>query len=226
MRKITAPAIPWRWASASSRSRHRRLGAGPAARDLPEGTGYFLPKGADVVMQVHYHRNGRVEKDRTQIGLYFAKKPVASRFQSVVVRGNFIVIPRTTITTQINGTRRTDRGRHALLGHAAHAHARPGDQGDDDAARRQAGDAHRHQGLGLQLAGDVLLQGADPGQGGHASSTSRPSTTTATRTRTTPSTRRSWSGSASRRPTRCASSSWAAHHLGPDPGRSVRPAAS
>jgi peroxiredoxin len=46
---------------------------GHLARFLPDGFGYFLPKGADVVMQVHYHRNGRPEKDRTRVGLYFAK---------------------------------------------------------------------------------------------------------------------------------------------------------
>jgi len=40
---------------------------------LPEGTGYFLPKGSDVVVQMHYHRTGRPETDRTKIGLYFAK---------------------------------------------------------------------------------------------------------------------------------------------------------
>lgn len=47
---------------------------GQVARFLPEGTGYLLPKGATIVIQVHYHRNGKPEKDRTQIGLYFAKK--------------------------------------------------------------------------------------------------------------------------------------------------------
>jgi peroxiredoxin len=46
---------------------------GQVPRYLPKGFGYFLPKGSDVVIQVHYHRNGRLEKDRTQIGLYFAK---------------------------------------------------------------------------------------------------------------------------------------------------------
>src|SRR5262249_12361393 len=40
---------------------------GQMARSLPESTGYSLPKGSDVVVQMHYHRNGRVEKDRTQI---------------------------------------------------------------------------------------------------------------------------------------------------------------
>jgi peroxiredoxin len=60
---------------------------GQMGRYLPEGTCYFLPKGADIVMQVHYHRNGRVEKDRMSIGLYFAKKPVERRLQSVVYAG-------------------------------------------------------------------------------------------------------------------------------------------
>ena len=42
---------------------------------LPEGTGYLLPKGSDVVLQIHYHRSGRPETDRTRIGFYFAKDP-------------------------------------------------------------------------------------------------------------------------------------------------------
>jgi hypothetical protein len=46
---------------------------GQMPRHLPAGLGYFLPRGADVVMQVHYHRDGRLEKDRTAVGLYFAR---------------------------------------------------------------------------------------------------------------------------------------------------------
>lgn len=66
---------------------------GQVPRHLPEGSGFFLPKGADVVMQMHYHRNGRVEKDRTQVGLYLVKKPVNRRYQSAVIPGRFISIP-------------------------------------------------------------------------------------------------------------------------------------
>lgn len=55
---------------------------------LPAGTGYFLPKGSDVVVQMHYHRNGRPEKDRTKIGLYFAKDPKALKpLQLLIVPG-------------------------------------------------------------------------------------------------------------------------------------------
>src|SRR5262249_33603341 len=55
---------------------------GQRARYLPEGYGYPLPKGSDVVLQLHYHRNGRVEKDRTSLGLYFAKKPGVKRYKN------------------------------------------------------------------------------------------------------------------------------------------------
>jgi thiol-disulfide isomerase/thioredoxin len=60
---------------------------GQLARQLPEGAFYPLPAGSDVVVQVHYHRDGRPEKDQTQIGLYFAKKKMTRRIQSVVIPG-------------------------------------------------------------------------------------------------------------------------------------------
>lgn len=42
----------------------------------PDGVGRPLKKNARIVLEVHYHRNGRREKDRTRIGLHFSKKPV------------------------------------------------------------------------------------------------------------------------------------------------------
>jgi hypothetical protein len=67
---------------------------GQMAHQLPEGYGWLLPKGADVVLQVHYHRNGRVEKDRTQIGLYFAKKADGMKpYKGGAIAGQFFAIP-------------------------------------------------------------------------------------------------------------------------------------
>ncbi len=60
---------------------------GQMPRVLPQGAGYYLPRGADVVMQVHYHRDGKVETDRCQLGLYFAREPVAKRFQGLAIPG-------------------------------------------------------------------------------------------------------------------------------------------
>ena len=60
---------------------------GQMPRVLPKGTGYYLPKGADVIMQAHYHRDGRLEKDRTSIGLFFVKQPKARLYQTAVMAG-------------------------------------------------------------------------------------------------------------------------------------------
>jgi mono/diheme cytochrome c family protein/peroxiredoxin len=70
----------------------------------PEGTGFFLPKGSDVVLQVHYHRNGRLEKDRTQIGLYFAKEKVSKPFGGMVIPGRFVAIPSGDEQFKVHGT--------------------------------------------------------------------------------------------------------------------------
>ena len=44
------------------------------AQITPTAVGIWLPKGADIVLQVHYHRDGKPEEaDQTQIGLTFAK---------------------------------------------------------------------------------------------------------------------------------------------------------
>jgi len=66
---------------------------GQIVRHLPDGYGYLLPKGSDIVLQLHYHRNGRVEKDRTSLGLYFAKGNRSKRWKGMVIPGRFLVIP-------------------------------------------------------------------------------------------------------------------------------------
>ncbi len=62
-------------------------------KKLPDGMGQRLAKGADVCVHIHYHRTGKEEKDRTKIGLYFAKKPVTERFTWIPVTGLFWAIP-------------------------------------------------------------------------------------------------------------------------------------
>jgi peroxiredoxin len=49
---------------------------GSQPSQLPDGIGRSLPKGADVIIQVHYHPNGKTEVDRTRIALRFSRKPV------------------------------------------------------------------------------------------------------------------------------------------------------
>ncbi len=66
---------------------------GNAATHLPEGVGRSLPKGADVILQVHYHPDGRPEVDRTGIGLHFARKPVRQTLQWKGVMSRNIRLP-------------------------------------------------------------------------------------------------------------------------------------
>jgi len=62
-------------------------------RFLPEGIGRFLPRNADIVLQVHYHRSGKLETDRTKIALYFAKGPVDKRIRSFPLAKLLLRIP-------------------------------------------------------------------------------------------------------------------------------------
>lgn len=66
---------------------------GQIVRHLPDGYGYLVPKGADLILQLHYHRDGRVEKDRTSIGLYFAKGNTTKRWKGMIIPGRFLLIP-------------------------------------------------------------------------------------------------------------------------------------
>ena len=111
-------------------------------RYMPEGVGFHLPKNSDIVMQIHYHRNGRVEKDRTQVGLYFAKKKIEHPYQAGAVTGGsgtgplrfFFSIPPGDGNFKLDGDAWATQGFHDAVDHAAHAPARQGDQRHDDAA--------------------------------------------------------------------------------------------
>ncbi len=56
---------------------------------LPDGEGRYLPAGADVLLQIHYHKSGKVESDQSAIGLYYATAPVEKQ-----VRGSMVLPPR------------------------------------------------------------------------------------------------------------------------------------
>ena len=67
---------------------------GTAPAPTPDGTGFWLPKGADIVMQVHYYRTGREEKDRTKLGLYFSKHPNPQKIgMGIAINPKFMIPP-------------------------------------------------------------------------------------------------------------------------------------
>ena len=57
------------------------LGATP--RHLPQGLAYPLAKGSDLVVQLHLHPSGKVEHERTSIGLYFAREAPTKKLLGV-----------------------------------------------------------------------------------------------------------------------------------------------
>jgi mono/diheme cytochrome c family protein len=60
---------------------------------LGGGAGFLLPKGADIVLQMHYHKDGKPESDLTSIGLKFAKEPVDKRLRWGAMGEELLDIP-------------------------------------------------------------------------------------------------------------------------------------
>lgn len=58
---------------------------GKAPRPLPEQVGRYIPAGSDVLLQIHYHRDGKAETDTTSIGLYFAKEPIDKQVRTGMI---------------------------------------------------------------------------------------------------------------------------------------------
>jgi len=49
---------------------------GITAHYLPPGVATLVPAGARIVLQVHYHKDGKPETDLSRVGVYFAKGPI------------------------------------------------------------------------------------------------------------------------------------------------------
>lgn len=94
---------------------------GQMATKLPPGAGFFLPGGADVIIQTHYHRTGKPETDRLKVGLYFAKGPVEKVWQSLSVQGMFPLqtIPAGAADYRLKGGRTltSDAVIHSVMPH-------------------------------------------------------------------------------------------------------------
>ncbi len=72
---------------------------GSTPRTAPEDSGYLLPKGADVLIQVHYHKSGKVESDETAIGLYLSEKPMRRQVRTGFVFPD-ITLPQMLLANQ------------------------------------------------------------------------------------------------------------------------------
>ncbi len=88
-------------------SQHGYVGgwvAGTAAWREPEGVAQVLKKGADLLIQIHFHPNGRIEKEQSAVGFYFAKKPPAKIPTDLAVGSYDIDIPPGAKAFKVRGT--------------------------------------------------------------------------------------------------------------------------
>ena len=56
---------------------------GGTAAFLPDGVALALPKGSDVILQMHFHLTGKPETEQATVGIYFADKAPARKVWSV-----------------------------------------------------------------------------------------------------------------------------------------------
>lgn len=94
---------------------------GITSHRLPDGEGVELPKGADIVLQVHYHPSGKPETDRTQLALYFAKGPVDKRVRIGGVFARPLDIPPGDAHYETGGQQKVPAD-ITVLGVAPHMH--------------------------------------------------------------------------------------------------------
>jgi hypothetical protein len=66
---------------------------GSGVLTFPEGMAKLIPKGSDLVMELHYTPNGHAVTDRTSVAVVFAKKPPAQRVISLQLVRTDLRIP-------------------------------------------------------------------------------------------------------------------------------------
>lgn len=91
MRMLTGGNLGPRAASMEMADEVRAVGTlggwalGANARALPDGLAFFVPKGSDLVLSIHFHPSGKVEKEASSVGLYFAAEPPTKGFAGLAL---------------------------------------------------------------------------------------------------------------------------------------------
>ncbi|MEW6128944.1 MAG: cytochrome c [Acidobacteriota bacterium] len=92
--------------------------------EWPIGVAKKLPKGATVVLQMHYSKTtGKVEKDRSSVGLYFAKTPPVREVHTQMVTNYHFQIPPGAANHEVNACFSFKHAAH-IYGLMPHMHLR------------------------------------------------------------------------------------------------------
>lgn len=66
---------------------------GSSPDQWPQGMAKFVPRGSDLVFQMHYTTNGRAARDRTSVGMIFSKAPPEQRVLTLQLTNDRFAIP-------------------------------------------------------------------------------------------------------------------------------------
>jgi len=66
---------------------------GSSPDQWPDGMAKFIPRGSDLVFQMHYTTNGHRARDRCSVGMVFAKQPPKQRVLTLQLTNDHFVIP-------------------------------------------------------------------------------------------------------------------------------------
>ena len=66
---------------------------GAMPRELPDGIVRYVKKGSDLVLQIHYHPNGKPQEDQSTVGVYFSEKPTKKIVTGIAVAQPGLEIP-------------------------------------------------------------------------------------------------------------------------------------
>ncbi|HKS83685.1 MAG TPA: hypothetical protein VJR23_19440 [Candidatus Acidoferrales bacterium] len=96
---------------------------GSSPDNWPAGMAKFIPAGSDLVFQMHYISRGHPARDRTSIGLVFAKQPPKQRVLTLQLTNDHFVIPPGVpdFRVEVHGTLPNDA---TLLSFLPHMHLR------------------------------------------------------------------------------------------------------
>ena len=78
--------------------------AGNQVAHLPDGVGRLVPRGADVILQVHYPPTGKPEVDRTRLGLHLCRKPVEQSIHWANATNDKLQLPAGDANVEVKAT--------------------------------------------------------------------------------------------------------------------------
>ena len=98
-------------------------GPGSSPEIYPPGMAKLIPAGSDLVIQMHYMAMGRAARDRSGIGIVFAKQPPGKQVLTLQLTNDHFVIPARDSDARVEarGTLPSDT---LLLGFFPHMHYR------------------------------------------------------------------------------------------------------